>query len=247
MEYDYLPNYSRSCILHVRSCILRATSCILMRHELHTTRQELQATTRVTQADFAFMQLAFSRQQGGEVSQPSTSQVSASSTIIPNLQGVAFGASQWNKYFGDVGVEPPLPANIKEILTSPCPFWPSKSVGETHLLVLIPKTVDGQPFTLNSLGKLIKSPKSGGYATKYRAYTTPVTTMCGKKSVSESYWVLMTRDILPGTGEQNIISRAVAFVRESGERRFTFGDGKRSPNSVGGCNVYVYGVCKNRR
>lgn len=46
--------------------------------------------------------------------------------------------------------------------------------------------------------------KSGGYATKYRAFTSPVTTMCGKKSVSKSYWLLMTRDILPGTENKTL-------------------------------------------
>jgi len=30
----------------------------------------------------------------------------------------AFGKLEWNAYFGDVGDEPPLPANIHEILSS---------------------------------------------------------------------------------------------------------------------------------
>ena len=38
----------------------------------------------------------------------------------------AFGKAEWKKYFGDVGKEPPLPANINQILNSPCPIWPEK-------------------------------------------------------------------------------------------------------------------------
>ena len=70
-------------------------------------------------------------------------------------------------YFGDIGEEPPLPPNIYEILASPCPFDPKKTVRETHILVLVPATVDGTPLTLNLLGKLVKKPKGGGHATQY--------------------------------------------------------------------------------
>lgn len=75
---------------------------------------------------------------------------------------IAFGKVEWEKYFGDVGVEPPLPENINEILKSQCVYWPDKRVEDTHLLVLIPKTVDGNALTLNSLGELIQRPRGGG-------------------------------------------------------------------------------------
>ena len=71
---------------------------------------------------------------------------------------VPFGADMWAHYFGDVGVEPPLPSNIDEILKSPCPFWPDKTIGQTHLLTLIPETVEGKPFTLNLLNELVQKP-----------------------------------------------------------------------------------------
>ncbi len=41
---------------------------------------------------------------------------------------IAFGKAEWAKYFGDVGVEPPLPADINAILSAPCPFWSGKKV-----------------------------------------------------------------------------------------------------------------------
>ena len=77
-----------------------------------------------------------------------------------SLPGVVLGAGQWSKYYGEVGAEPPLPANIDEILTRPLYPWPDKRMGETHLLVLIPATVDGQPFSLDLLGTIDKEPES---------------------------------------------------------------------------------------
>ena len=111
---------------------------------------------------------------------------------------MAFGQAKWVQYFGDVGVEPPLPSQLREALNAPCPFWSSKKVEETHLLVLIPKTIDGQPFTLNRLGELIQNPKQG-HKTKYDYYDNDVKNELGSGSPSSSYWVLMTRDVIPGS------------------------------------------------
>jgi hypothetical protein len=115
--------------------------------------------------------------------------------VVPT---VAFGAAAWNKYFGDVGVEPPLPPNIEQILSSPCPFFPGKTVRETQLLTLIPKTVNGQPFTLNSLGRLVLRPKQGP-ATKYEAYWDEITKQYGDAPIPASYWVLFTKDVISGS------------------------------------------------
>jgi hypothetical protein len=109
---------------------------------------------------------------------------------------MAFGKAQWEKYFGDVGVEPPLPANINEILESPCPFWPNKKVHDTHLLVLIPKYVNGKLLTLNTLQELIQSPQKGGYGTKYSYYYDIAEKEIGSHPVSSSYWALITKDVL---------------------------------------------------
>ena len=68
-------------------------------------------------------------------------------------------------FFGDIGEEPPLPPNICEILASPCPFDPKKTVRETHMLVLVPARVDGEPLTLNHMGELVQAPRGGGHKT----------------------------------------------------------------------------------
>jgi hypothetical protein len=110
---------------------------------------------------------------------------------------MAFGKAKWDKYFGDIGVEPSLPPNIEEILSSPCIFWPDKKVRDTHLLVLVPETVNGKAFHLDSLAELIQSPKIG-HKTQYSYYSSDVKNDLGTKSLG-SHWILMTRDVIPNS------------------------------------------------
>ncbi|MCU0317895.1 MAG: hypothetical protein MUC61_00950 [Amoebophilaceae bacterium] len=110
-----------------------------------------------------------------------------------------FGSQEWNQYFGEVGEEPFLPLDIDEILHSACPFWPGKLVKNTHLLVLIPSTVDGKAFTLDLLGELIQSPRGDGHRTQYFLYEDEVQRSSRDAYSTSSYWVLLTRDILPGS------------------------------------------------
>jgi hypothetical protein len=107
------------------------------------------------------------------------------------------GEVEWRHYFGEVGPAPDLPGNMGAILDSRCPFWPGKRVRDTHLLVLIPATVNGEPFTLDLLGELIQRPKNGGKKIKYRYYNGTVKAQIGTASPKASYWLLMTRNVLP--------------------------------------------------
>ncbi len=114
---------------------------------------------------------------------------------ILSLPSIAFGKAKWDTYFGDIGEEPPLPADIGQILQSPCPFWPGKKIEETHLLVLIPTSVNGQPLTLKTLGELAAKPKQGP-ATQYKYFNLGE---YQDQPVTQSYWVLMTRDVIEGS------------------------------------------------
>ena len=130
---------------------------------------------------------------------------------------IDFGKTDWAKYFGDIGVEPPLPKNIEEILNEPCYFWPNKKVKETHLLVLIPYKVNGKPFTLNYLGELAQKPKSG-YATTYAFYSSCVKEVVGDKSYP-SHWVLMTRYVIPDSkcnGKSSGCNMIVNHIKKTG-------------------------------
>lgn len=115
-----------------------------------------------------------------------------------------FGKAEWATYFGDVGEEPPLPENLEEILNSRCPFSGDESVKvkDTHMLVLVPATVNGEALTLNKLQELIQHPKNEGHATDYGFYSNFVKDEHGNTQVERSHWVLMTRDVLPGSRNQ---------------------------------------------
>ena len=119
----------------------------------------------------------------------------------------SFGAEEWSRYFGEVEPAPPLPAHIVDMLNGACPFWPKKQVKDTHLLVLIPATVAGEPFSFNLLGELIKRPMGGGYPTRYRVYAGDIQEQFGAQSPVRSYWVLMTRDVLEGSRNQGYVSQ----------------------------------------
>lgn len=114
---------------------------------------------------------------------------------------LVFDASAWSRYFGDVGEAPALPGSIEQILDSRCPFWgdQGKQVRETHLLTLIPSTVNGRRLALNLLGDLIQSPKNDGHATNYVYYSADVSRDLGDVSPGGAYWALLTRDVLPGS------------------------------------------------
>jgi hypothetical protein len=114
------------------------------------------------------------------------------------IPGCAFGKAKWATHFGDIGVEPPLPSNINQILQGPCPIWPGKIVQETHILVLIPATVNGQPFTLKSLRELIQHPLTGPVG----EYSYLDLGEYQDAAVGQSYWVLMSRDVLEGSRNQ---------------------------------------------
>ncbi len=128
---------------------------------------------------------------------PNPTPVYSSPIIAPtsSVPEMAFGKAKWGKYFGDIGTEPPLPPNIEQILNSACIFYPGEKIRETHLLVLIPNTVNGRAFHLNSLSELIKSPKTGNKS-QYRNYNSYVKNELGTKSTG-SHWALMTRDVIP--------------------------------------------------
>ena len=73
------------------------------------------------------------------------------------------GAEAWRKQGIDVGAEPPLPSTItEELLTSECPLHPGEKIKDTHLLVLVPNTVNGEPYSALKLDELCATRKGSG-------------------------------------------------------------------------------------
>ncbi len=112
-------------------------------------------------------------------------------TLQKNIPSI-FGAYKWERYCGNVGEVPPMPQGIEKILTSDCPYWEGKKVYETHMLTLIPATLNGAPFTLNLLGKIIRNPQGGGHKTTCKYYIDDV-----KKEIGAATWSLITKGVLP--------------------------------------------------
>jgi len=73
------------------------------------------------------------------------------------------GADAWRSQGIEVGEVPRLPASItKELLESECPLHPEEKIKDTHLLVLVPKTGNGEPYTPLKLDELCATRKGSG-------------------------------------------------------------------------------------
>jgi hypothetical protein len=184
------PIVSASQVLPVGLCTLLAGGYIARKIQCY--RNSLAAVARANETESTAIDQAMAQ---------------TSHALAASLRTRTFGEAEWKHYFGDVGSAPPLPSDMATILDGPCPFWPDQLVKDTHLLVLIPATVGGVPFTLNRLGELIKDPSNGGHRTKYSYYHERVKAQIGEESPPRAYWVLMTRDVFPG-------SRSEGYARQ---------------------------------
>lgn len=136
-------------------------------------------------------------------------------TVRKVIRPNCFGALEWSKYFGNVGDEPPLPIGIHRLLSSPCPFFKSygktKTIGETHMLVLIPKAitkvVKGKSITLplsfKNFARISRRVFSCNPLVNFDDGKKPEENP-GDEITPQSYWVLMTRDITPNTRAMSI-------------------------------------------
>ncbi len=117
-------------------------------------------------------------------------------------KGQVFGEREWIVLCGAVAPAPPLPLDIENIWQNPCPFSPGKKIRETHMLVYIPTTVgyslNSQRLTLNSLGVLARQyfPRTEA---GYKYIWSAIAAELGDKPLAKSSWVLMTKDVLPGS------------------------------------------------
>jgi hypothetical protein len=169
----------------------------------------------------------------GKVAQASPAMLSA---CLPSLRAAAnsgdknvcllalrmLGEVEWRHYFGDIEPAPDLPSDIGDILDNECPFWSDKKVRDTHLLVLMPATVNGEPFTLNLLSELIKIPKNGGYKTQYRYYDSDVKEQIGADSPAVPYWLLITRDVLPESRGKTYVNQKELVAAHARRKRLPY-------------------------
>jgi hypothetical protein len=85
--------------------------------------------------------------------------------LLKEVLGPNFlGAAEWQQGFNvAVGSVPPIPKWItKELLEGDCELHPGQLVKDTHILVLIPKSVDDKPYSALKLDELCSKTKGSG-------------------------------------------------------------------------------------
>ena len=108
----------------------------------------------------------------------------------PNFLGV----SAWKKIGVDVGEAPPLPKSLTlELLNSECPLHPGEKIKDTHILVLVPKTVNGEPYTALKLDELCAQRKVSGDKLIYDGMTEWKEQAWARAPQAQSEWVLIPK------------------------------------------------------
>lgn len=119
---------------------------------------------------------------------------------------IAFGNDKWAKYFGADVVKDE--DNSEEFSSLPSnnfiadcknfkSIFPERNAKDSLMLVRLPKTLNGG-LTLKNLGKLAKKYFSCSDS-GYRFILPVIIQELGDKSIDKSHWVLMTKDVLPGS------------------------------------------------
>lgn len=134
----------------------------------------------------------------------------------------AFGTKQWLELLGaDVGEEPPLSPAILKAIKSPCPFSNDEKikVEETHMLLLIPKTINGKQLNLNTLAELVqlKFPKLGSDFGMYGLYGLSFEQYAANSD--KSRWVLLTKDVLEGSRNKSYLEQQ-KLIQEKGQGKY---------------------------
>ena len=100
------------------------------------------------------------------------------------------------------------------------------------MLVLIPKTVNKQPFTLKALADLVKEPKIG-----FRHIWESILKEHGETPIKESHWVLMTKDVIPESRAKSYAEQQKSCRRQSK---------LSSTNTIRSSHLYSNGIYKYR-
>jgi hypothetical protein len=118
---------------------------------------------------------------------------------VQKVMGKNFlGAEAWESGFGvKVGKVPPIPKWInKKLLEEESQLHPGQQVKDTHILMLVPKTVSGKAYSAVKLGELCAKAKGSGdrliydgadWANAWKGESW------AKESSSESEWVLIPK------------------------------------------------------
>ena len=108
----------------------------------------------------------------------------------PNFLGVA----AWKNIGVEVGEAPSLPKCLTlELLNSECPLHPGEKIKDTHILVLVPKAVNGEPYSALKLDELCDTRKGSGDRLILPVATEWKEQDWAKAPQAQSEWVLIPK------------------------------------------------------
>jgi hypothetical protein len=130
-----------------------------------TDREKVENVMRIVETDLSSRP---SKRKGLEPAAVAAAGISASSSrtlaAVKKALGKNFlGVEEWKSQGIEVGEVPPIPASItKALLNSECALHPGQKIKDTHILMLVPKTVNGKPYTALKLDELCATRKGSG-------------------------------------------------------------------------------------
>ena len=124
-----------------------------------------------------------------------TAQEFVDTQVAKELGKNFLGAAEWMKGFNvDVGAVPPIPNSItKALLNSDCPIEPGKLIKDTHVLMLVPKTVNGELYSALKLDELCSTKKGSGDKLIYDGYSSWKGQSWASTEQAASEWVLIPK------------------------------------------------------
>jgi len=161
-----------------------------------TDREKIEHLIKLVETDLSALP---SKRKGLDPDTATQAGVSASAS--PPLAAVKkelgknfLGPEEWKAQGIDVGEVPPIPTSItKKLLESECPLHPGEKIKDTHLLVLVPKTVNGEPYTALKLDELCSTRKGSGDALIFGDYVSWKAQPLASAPQSRSEWMLIPK------------------------------------------------------
>jgi hypothetical protein len=104
------------------------------------------------------------------------------------------GAEEWKAQGIVIGTPPPIPPSItKALLNTECPLHPGQKIKDTHILMLVPKTVNGEAYTALKLDELCATRKGSGYKLIDSDVSSWKSHDWAKAAQAKSEWVLLPK------------------------------------------------------
>lgn len=178
-------------------CKIFCKHCKLMQHRVDGSNRSvnsLQNSLAVTEPEKQILNTPLIKKIQEVLKTPKPSKAPINPILTRSfLDMYVFGVEKWNKYFGDVGVEPALPRDIvNDLMEERSPFDKEVRVKEFDLLFFLPEKVNGKALTYSYLKQLVRNPKDTGISVDLDLQQG----LDLDVAVKGSRWVFLTRGVV---------------------------------------------------